>query len=102
MSVFRERSGLGGMAAAVGAGLVMVVCCAGPLLMAGGALGAVGVALANPWLITIGAVVLLAVTGYALRCRARRRRGAGPEDCCPAVPAEPQPHEEVDPGGDHR
>ncbi|MEW2635311.1 mercury transporter [Streptomyces sp. NPDC048389] len=102
MSALRERSGLSGMAPAVGAGLVMVVSCAGPLLVAGGPLGAVGGALAIPWLITVGAVVLLAGTGCALRCRARRRRGAGPQDCCPTVPAEPPPHEEVDPGGDHR
>lgn len=47
----------------VGAGLVMAVCCAGPLLLAGGALGAVGGILANGWLITVGAVILLAGTG---------------------------------------
>ncbi|KOV73194.1 hypothetical protein ADL00_04730 [Streptomyces sp. AS58] len=75
----------------------MVACCAGPLLVVGGALGAVGWALGHPWLITVGAVVLLAGTGYALRCRARRRRGAGPQDCRPTVPA--QPHQPVDPGG---
>ncbi|MCZ7456153.1 hypothetical protein [Streptomyces sp. WMMC940] len=101
-SASRERSGLGGFATVVGAGLLMVVCCAGPLLVAGGAMGAVGGALANPWLITVGAVVLLAGAGYALRCRARRRLGAGPEECCMTVPASPQPHEEVDPGGDVR
>jgi predicted phage tail protein len=89
------------MLAAVGAALVMVVCCAGPLLVAGGALGAVGGALTNPWLITVGAVMVLAGTGYALTRQARRRRGAGPDDCCPTVPAEPQPHEKVDPDGDH-
>ncbi|MCQ6556839.1 mercury transporter [Streptomyces sp. C10-9-1] len=91
--------------AVAGAGLLVVVCCAGPLLVAGGALGAVGGALASPWLITVGAVVVLAGTGYALHCRARRRRGAGPQDCCPTVPAETQPNEEVDevdPGGDAR
>ncbi|MFG2972443.1 radical SAM protein [Streptomyces sp. NPDC048331] len=76
MSASRERSGLGGKVAVVGAGLVMVVCCAGPLLVAAGALGAMGGALAHPWPITVGAVVLLAGTGYAPRCRARRRRGA--------------------------
>ncbi|MFF8844369.1 hypothetical protein ACF08N_16905 [Streptomyces sp. NPDC015127] len=91
MSASRERSSLGGMAAFVGAGLVMVVCCAGPLLVAGGALGAVGGVLADAWLITVGVVVLVAGTGYALRCRARRRRGATPDDCCPNVPAPPTP-----------
>ncbi|MGW0500552.1 mercury transporter [Streptomyces sp. NPDC003007] len=85
-----ERSGPGGTAVAVGAGLVTVVCCAGPLLVAGGALGAVGGVLANGWLITVGAATLLAGAGYALRCRVRRRRGTGPDDCCPTVPTHPR------------
>ncbi|WP_435057731.1 mercury transporter [Streptomyces sp. bgisy060] len=89
MSVHRERSGLAGMAAAAGAALLMVACCAGPLLLASGALGGVGGTLGNPWLITVGAVVLLLGIGYVLRCRARRRHGAGPEDCCPTAPAQP-------------
>ncbi|WP_435211370.1 mercury transporter [Streptomyces sp. bgisy034] len=85
------RSGPSSVPVTAGAGLLMVVCCAGPLLLAGGALGTVGGLLANGWLITVGAVILLAGTGYALRCRARRRRGAGPDDCCPTVPARPSP-----------
>ncbi|MBT2478483.1 hypothetical protein [Streptomyces sp. ISL-94] len=96
MSVSREHSGVGGTAAAAGTALLVVACCAGPLLVAGGALGAVGGALRNPWLITVGAVVLLLGTGYVLRCRVCRRRSAGPEDCCPTVPA--QPLDEADPG----
>ncbi|MCX4581536.1 hypothetical protein [Streptomyces sp. NBC_01481] len=88
MSASREGSGLGGVAAVVGAGLLMVVCCAAPLLVTGGALGGVGGWLDNPWLITVGAVVLLTGAAYALRCRARRR-GARPEDCCPIVPGPP-------------
>ncbi|WP_019884594.1 hypothetical protein [Streptomyces purpureus] len=61
--------------------------------------------LTHPWLITVGAVVLLAGTGYALRCRVRRRRGAETENCCPAAEAEPRPNEHVDvadPGGEVR
>ncbi len=86
-----ERFGLGGMAAVgcgrrTGDGGVL----RGPLLLAGGALGAVGGILANGWLITVGPVILLAGTGYALQCRVRRR-GAGPQDCCPTVPAPPAP-----------
>ncbi|GAA4129496.1 hypothetical protein GCM10022285_17160 [Streptomyces tunisiensis] len=61
-----ERSGLGGVAVTAGAGLLMVVCCAGPLLLAGGALGG---ALAGRRLITVGAVILLAGAGYALPAR---------------------------------
>ncbi|UXY25158.1 mercury transporter [Streptomyces sp. HUAS TT20] len=92
MSASRERSRFGG-AVAVAAGLVLVVCCAGPLLLGGAGLGAVGGALANLWLITVGAVVLVAGTASALWCRARRRRGAGPDGCCPTVP---DPHRRED------
>ncbi|MFE9651254.1 mercury transporter [Streptomyces sp. NPDC006365] len=99
MSASRERSRVGGAATVIGAGLVMVVCCAGPLLVAGGAFSAVGGAPANPWLITMGVVVLLVGTAYALRCRVRRRHGAGPEDCRPNVPGPPPHHrDEDDPG----
>ncbi|MFE3328825.1 MULTISPECIES: hypothetical protein [unclassified Streptomyces] len=87
MPASREHAGLG--VAAVGAALLMVVCCAGPLLLAGGALGAVGGILANGWLITVGAVVLLAGTGYALRCRIRRRRAPGRMTA--ARPSRPHP-----------
>ncbi len=80
----------------------MVMCCAGPLLLAGGTLSGLGGTLCNPWLITVGALVVLISVIHVLRCRARRHHHAGPDDCCPTVPAEPQPHEEVDPGGDHR
>lgn len=82
----RERSSVRGPLALLGAGLVTVLCCAGPLLLTGGASGAVGGALHNPWLITVGAVMALIAVAYALRCRARRRRCAGPEDRCSSVP----------------
>ncbi|MGW0916791.1 mercury transporter [Streptomyces sp. NPDC002784] len=82
----RERTGPGGIWAAVGAGLLMVACCAGPLLVAGGAISGLGGALCNPWLITVGAVVVLISVVHVLRCRVRRRHGAGPEDCCTTVP----------------
>ncbi|WP_143660047.1 mercury transporter [Streptomyces sp. WZ.A104] len=105
MSASRDRTGLGTPAAAVSAGLSMVHCCAGPLLLAGVAgvaLGAVGEAPANPWLVTVGAVLLLVGADYALRCRTRRARGAGPDGRCPAVPAQPQPPKDIDPSGDVR
>lgn len=85
MSASRERSGPGGVAAAVGAALAAVVCCALPLLVAGGALGTVGTALRNPWLITVGVVLLVTGTVYVRRRRARRR-SPGLHDRCPPVP----------------
>lgn len=82
----RGHSGAPGALALLGAALVMVLCCAGPLLLAGGALGAVGGELRNPWLITVGAGTALISVAYVLRRHAGRRRGVGPGDCCPSVP----------------
>lgn len=94
MTSDRDRSGMGTGLVTVGAGLVIVACCAGPALIASGALAAVGGALRNPWLLTAAAVVLLAAVAYTLRHRAQRHRhgarnGAG--DCCPptSLPAKP-------------
>lgn len=96
MSGPRERSGAGGMPALVGTGLLMVLGCAGPLLVAGGALIVVGGARRDPWLITVGAVMVLIPVAYVLRCRARNRGGAAPEDHCPSVP---RPSDAADKGG---
>ena len=82
----REHSGVRGALGLLGAGLVMVLCCAGPLLLTGGALGAAGGALRSPWLITVGAVTALIAVAHALHRRSRRLRGAGPEDCCSSLP----------------
>ncbi|UGY94758.1 hypothetical protein [Streptomyces gobiensis] len=79
-----EPASRGGRLAAVNAGSLMVLCCAGPLLLSGGALGAAGAALGNPWLISVGAGLVLIAIAHTLRCRFRRLRGdAGAEDCCP-------------------
>ncbi|MBT2391862.1 hypothetical protein J7E87_21105 [Streptomyces sp. ISL-1] len=73
-----ERSGLRGMSAAVGAGLLLVLSCGGPLLVAGGAAVTVGGARGSPLLITVGAVMVLTAliaVVHALRRRAHRGRG---------------------------
>ncbi|KQH80833.1 hypothetical protein AO501_26735 [Mycobacterium gordonae] len=57
----------------------MLVCCAAPLLIAGGALGVLGGALGNAWLISAAPVVVIATVGYTL---CRRGRGE-PPGCCP-------------------
>ncbi|MFI0107884.1 hypothetical protein ACH4NW_05875 [Streptomyces globisporus] len=74
----QEPSGRGMAAAGVGVALLMIVCCAGPVLVAAGALGALGGFLGNPWVITAAALLLVAaVTAVALR------RRAGRDTCCP-------------------
>ncbi|HEX5403022.1 MAG TPA: mercury transporter [Pseudonocardiaceae bacterium] len=78
-----NRPGVGGTLAVVGGGLLMVLCCAGPVLLAGSTLTAVGGALRSPWLLGAGAVVVLAALGYTFRRRVRRPTSAGSEDCCP-------------------
>ncbi|MBU7599145.1 MULTISPECIES: hypothetical protein [Streptomyces] len=67
-----------GALAAGGAGLVMVACCAGPVLLAGGALGALGDLLHDFWTIAAATAVVVAAVGLLVR-RRRLDRGA----CCP-------------------
>ena len=70
-----ERTGEGWGVLGVAALLMLpVLCCAGPALLAGGALGTVGAFLANPWLIGAGVTVLLVGLGWALSRRASRSR----------------------------
>ncbi|WP_199796532.1 hypothetical protein [Pseudonocardia dioxanivorans] len=54
--------------------LLGALCCAGPALLAAGALGAVGSWLSNPWLIAAAAALGLAAAGWALRRHGARHR----------------------------
>lgn len=54
-------------AAGVGIAVLMMLCCAGPVLIAAGALGAIGAALANPFVIAIGALVAVVAVVWAVR-----------------------------------
>ncbi|AFM20156.1 MULTISPECIES: hypothetical protein [Actinomycetes] len=72
--------------AAAGFLLVPIVCCGLPVLIAAGALGAVGSVLGNPWVIgTAVVVVLAAVTRFARR-RVTRHGATRDNSCCPPVP----------------
>lgn len=83
-----KRSGL----VAVGA---MTLCCAGPALLAGGALGAVGGFLSSPLVVIAGGALALAAV-------VARRAARGDGACCPpsredlegrsAEPSAPAPH----------
>ncbi|HEU5006829.1 MAG TPA: hypothetical protein VFT67_07650 [Jatrophihabitantaceae bacterium] len=63
-----------GLLATLGVVVVAVLCCAGPALLAGGALAGLGGLLRNPWLIGVGAVIVVTAISLAMR---RRRRAAG-------------------------
>jgi hypothetical protein len=78
----RTASGSRGVLVALGAGVLGIVCCAGPVLLAAGVLGGLGAALAGPTglVLLVGAVV---VVGAALA--RRTRRGAS----CAVPPARP-------------
>ncbi|MEU9279742.1 hypothetical protein [Streptomyces sp. NPDC048341] len=79
-----------GALAAVGAGLVMVACCAGPVLLAGGALGALGGVLRNPWIIAAATAVVAAAIAVLVH-----RRRAGRRACCPPA-LSPEGQEQVE------
>ena len=48
MATGRSSPGVAGVLGLVGVGALLVVCCAGPLLVASGVLGVLGGALSNP------------------------------------------------------
>ena len=85
MAARRSSPGVAGawILGLVGIGTALLVCCAGPVLIASGALGVLGGALGNPWLIGAAVVVVFAAVVVTLR-----RRGRGETSgCCP--PAHP-------------
>ena len=83
------HSGPGGIGVVIGA-VALVLCCAGPALIAGGALSAIGGALSSPIVIAVG--VALVVTAIAITLRlVHHRRGVAlrrsPSELGPTPPA---------------
>lgn len=78
-----DRPGGGGLLFGAGAVLLMAVCCALPLLIAGGVLAGVGGLLGGPWVIGAGIALVALVLLVVARRRARHGR-TGP-DCCPTI-----------------
>jgi mercuric ion transport protein len=66
----------------------LVLCCAGPALIAGGVLSAIGAAVCNPIVIAFG--VVLIATAVALTLRRRRRRCSPIGDGLPAASSNPE------------
>lgn len=63
---------LTGPLSVVGVALVAVLCCVGPILIAGGALTVLGTAVRSGWLMVIGALVVLGALVYAAHHRGHR------------------------------
>lgn len=74
----KEPSGTGTAAAGIGVALLMIACCALPVLITGGALAGLGGLLGSPWLIAAAVVLVAAAIAVVVR---RRRSGRGA--CCP-------------------
>ena len=78
------RKSSAGIFTMLGVAGLAVLCCAGPALVAGGGLSAIGAGVRSPWLIAAGAVLVVAAVGYTLaRHRRRSVGGAGSDECCP-------------------
>lgn len=90
----KGRSDSSGLLAVIGIGGAMVLCCAGPVLLAAGAAGVLGGALRSGWLILVAVGLVVAAVVLAVH---RGRRGSrdsgssaegsilGPDgdSCCP-------------------
>lgn len=57
-----------------GAAVLMVICCAGPVLIAAGALTGIGGLLRNPWVIGAGLVLVLGAVLIAIQRHRKRDR----------------------------
>lgn len=75
-------SGPSGLLLGSGVALFAVVCCAGPALIAAGALGVIGGWLASPWV--IGAAVALLVAAVVWTVTRRRGTSDSADGCNPS------------------
>ena len=83
MTTRRDARASSGLPLGPGAVLFMALCCALPLLIAGGVLAGLGGILANPWVVGTGmALVVLVVLAAAHRRTRSDRTG---HDCCPTI-----------------
>lgn len=72
MATRRTSPSVIGVLGLVGAAALLVICCAGPALIAGGVLAVLGGLLHSRWLIGAAVVMVLGTAGYLLRRRGRR------------------------------
>lgn len=90
----RSRGGPAGWPAVLGVGVLLVLCCAGPALVAAGALGVLGAVSRDAWLFVAAAALFAAAVGWTAwwrrRLGYRASRSAPPAGlCCPPDSSEP-------------
>lgn len=66
-----------GVLATFGVGVLLVLCCAAPALIAAGALGALGAWLRNPWMIGAALAAVLVVAWQVWTRHRRRHTSSG-------------------------
>lgn len=67
--------------AIIGVSAIAVICCAGPALLAAGALTTVGAFLVNPWVIAVGIALLVGLVAVTIRrSRAIKANCCAPDD----------------------
>ena len=88
----QEPPGLRLAATGVGAAVLVIVCCAGPALVAAGALGALGGLLSNRWVIATAALVVIVAVMTVLV-----RRRSGRDACRPPTGSPQQPADKEGP-----
>ena len=74
----------------------MALCCALPLLIAGGVLAGVGGILGNPWVLGTGIAFVALIVLIATRRACGDRTG---HDCCPWIPTTPPTRLRAEPIG---
>lgn len=88
-----EPSGASTAAAGIGIALLMIACCALPVLIAGGTLAGIGGLLGNPWLIAAAVVLVAAAITAIVRRRRLGRDACRPPTESPQTPADQdRPH----------
>ncbi|MEV5876405.1 hypothetical protein AB0L75_19655 [Streptomyces sp. NPDC052101] len=95
-SPHQRRSGSRATVAWIGAALLVVLCCAGPTLVAAGALAGLGAWLSSPWLIAAAAVLLATAVITAIH------RHRGNTSCRPPAGGRADEERPHGPGQRHR
>ncbi len=91
-----------GILAKIGVGVAAVLCCAGPALLAGGALSGIGGVVRSPWLISGGAALVVLAVAYTIVRHRQRRAGNRTDGCRAPLTGRPEGHDTSGPAHQDR